>query len=138
MSENTNKGTGYGNPPSETRFKPGISGNPSGRPKKPISVASELINELGELTRISEQGRQVEVTKARAIAKEIIRLAVAGDLRAATTVLSFTRGQADTSEHPNEPTHSDLEAIDRFVDRELRRRAANNPSKSDCNTDIKG
>jgi len=138
MSTKTNETVGYKKPPKATQFKPGISGNPSGRPKKPVNIASELLDELGELTSIRDHGRQIEITKARAIVKEIVRLATAGDLRAATTVLSFTRNQADTADRSDEPTHSDLDVIDNFVDRELRRRAANSSSKSDCNTDIKG
>ena len=137
MTKNTDETIGYKKPPRATRFKPGISGNPSGRPKKPVSIASELFDELGELTSSRDHGREIEITKARAIVKEVIRLAVAGDLRAATTILSFTRSQADTAERSDDPTHSDLGVIDNFVDRELRRRAANNSSKADCNPDHK-
>ena len=81
---------------------------------------------------------------AQAVAAQALARAAALDttdsatLRAATTVLSFTRNQADTADRSDEPTHSDLDVIDNFVDRELRRRAANSSSKSDCNTDIKG
>ena len=119
MSTKTNETVGYKKPPKATQFKPGISGNPSGRPKKPVNIASELLDELGELTSIRDHGRQIEITKARAIVKEIVQLAAAGDLRAATTVLSFTRNQADTAERSDDPTHSDLDVIDNFVDREL-------------------
>src|SRR5262249_20499222 len=138
MTKTTKETVGYKKPPRATQFKPGVSGNPTGRPKKPVNIASELLDELSELTSIRDHGRQIEITKARAIVKEIVRLAAAGDLRAATTVLSFTRNQTDTAERSDEPTHSDLDVIDNFVDRELRRRAANSSSKSDCNTDIKG
>jgi hypothetical protein len=31
---------GYGNPPAATRFKPGVSGNPNGRPRKLESLAA--------------------------------------------------------------------------------------------------
>jgi len=37
---------GYGQPPLESRFKPGQSGNPKGRPKQPahtVNVRDELI-----------------------------------------------------------------------------------------------
>ena len=88
-----------------------------------------MVDELGEIIRVTEGGREIEITKARAIAREIIRLAIAGDLRAATTVLSFTRGQSETDD-PDESTSRDLEVKDNFVDRELRRRAENAPRKS--------
>ena len=116
---------GYKRPPKATRFKPGVSGNPSGKAKRPKSIGSELIAELGELTRVSENGRSVEITKARAIAKELVRLAVSGDLRAATIVLSFTtRACDDKNELSDEPTSDDLALADSFIEREIRRRAA--------------
>jgi hypothetical protein len=40
------KSDSYRNPPEHSRFKPGKSGNPLGRPKKRKSVADELSEEL--------------------------------------------------------------------------------------------
>jgi hypothetical protein len=43
---------GYGRPPAETRFKPGVSGNPKGRSKKTPSfsdVTEQVLNEHVEM-----------------------------------------------------------------------------------------
>ena len=81
---------GYGNPPLATRFKPGQSGNPSGRPKRVRSLRAELLDELGEVMRVHEGGSDaVELTKGRAIVKSLVQAAVDGNLRAATTLLTF-------------------------------------------------
>jgi Family of unknown function (DUF5681) len=48
---------GYRNPPKSGQFKKGISGNPSGRPKKPSDSASELMKELQLKVTIHENGK---------------------------------------------------------------------------------
>ncbi len=39
---------GYGKPPRHTRFQPGRSGNPRGRPKDTKNLKTDLIEELAE------------------------------------------------------------------------------------------
>ncbi len=58
---------GYGKPPQATRWKKGVSGNPSGRPKKKTSIDDLLNRELNKKHRIVEDGIQKHL-----IAKEII------------------------------------------------------------------
>lgn len=46
---------GYKDPPKHTRFKPGQSGNPAGRPKRPdIASLDRLISECGTEQKIAE------------------------------------------------------------------------------------
>lgn len=120
---NDDKPVGYKSPPHSTRFKPGQSGNPSGRPKKVNSLKVELINELAEFTNVTEDGRKLEVTKSRAIAKAIVRAATSGNMRAiAALVTLFARDQLDL-EQSEAPSPAEQALIDDFVDREVRRRA---------------
>lgn len=58
---------GYGRPPQATRWKKGVSGNPSGRPKKKTSIDDLLDQEFNKKHRIVEDGVQKHL-----IAKEII------------------------------------------------------------------
>ena len=83
---------GYRHPPVATRFKPGQSGNPSGRPKRVRSLRAELLDELGEVMHVREDGSDVvELTKGRAIVKSLVQAAVDGNLRAATALLMSLR-----------------------------------------------
>lgn len=66
-------------------FVKGKSGNPSGRPKqKRISDAL-----IAALISKAEDG---ELTKAQAIAMELVDLAIGGDVQAAKLVLAYTEG----------------------------------------------
>ena len=128
------KSVGYKSPPAWTRFKPGHSGNPSGRPKKAKSLKAELIEELEALTNVTENGQKLQITKARAIAKALVQAAAGGNLRATTTLLSlFARDPVDT-QPTDETTPEDRALLDEYVDREFRRRdgetSSNSPNKS--------
>jgi len=126
------KSASYRNPPEHSRFKPGQSGNPSGRPKKRKTVADELADELGQIITVREGARTTEMTKARAIAKELTRLAMDGDLRAATIVVSCASRLSENDEYQHEATTDDVALIDNFIQREIRRRAAD--SKTEIQT----
>ncbi len=73
---------GYGRPPERTRFKPGQSGNPRGRPKGTLSMANAVRRALREKVVIIKDGKQKKVTKREAAAIQVADQAVAGDLRA--------------------------------------------------------
>ena len=129
---------GYRSPPAHTRFKAGQSGNPNGRPKKAKTLKAELIDELAEFTNVSEDGQNLRISKARAIAKTIVRAAAAGNMRATTALLSlFARDQID-SEQPEEATSEERALIDEFLDREVRRRAAESSSEQSKKHEQKG
>ena len=80
---------GYGHPPRHTRFRPGTSGNPTGRPKAMRSIRSDLEAELAAITKITEGEISLEVSKQRAIVKALVMAATEGNLRAVTAVLNF-------------------------------------------------
>lgn len=81
---------GYGKPPRATRFKPGQSGNPRGRPKGIRSFRIELEEELGQLTSMQDGERQITVSKQRALAKTLVAIAMKGDTRAINMILSVS------------------------------------------------
>jgi hypothetical protein len=84
----SNPQIGYGRPPAEHQFRPGQSGNPSGRPKGARNFKSDLRDELGEVISISDDNNKtIEVTKQRAIIKTLLRMAIAGDPRAIATIV---------------------------------------------------
>lgn len=73
---------GYGKTPKETRFKPGHSGNPRGRPKQSKNTISILKKELDERVSLREGDKQIILTKRQAMLRHLINKAVQGDTRA--------------------------------------------------------
>ena len=81
--------TGYRNPPEATRFKPGQSGNPSGRPKGSTNLGTDLAAELGEPITVRENGRTRRVSKQRALIKGLMGKALEGDVRATAALFAL-------------------------------------------------
>ncbi len=63
---------GYGKPPEHTRFKPGQSGNPRGRPKGTKNLKTDLIEELSEKIVVREGDQSQKVSKQRAVVKTLV------------------------------------------------------------------
>jgi len=77
---------GYGKPPHASRFKPGQSGNPKGRPRhRRISLPHDTV--LGQMVTISEGGIKRRVTAAEAFILHLTRKGLAGDSVAARASL---------------------------------------------------
>ena len=90
MSEN--KGdydVGKGRPPRHSRFKPGQSGNPNGRPKGARSLTSDLADELSERIKVREGGKARTLSKQRALLKALFAKALQGDARSAALLISL-------------------------------------------------
>jgi hypothetical protein len=81
---------GFGKPPAHSRFKPGKSGNPNGRPKGTLNFATTLLKTLREVVVINENGRRKEITKLEAAVKQLVNKAASGDLRALTQLIGIT------------------------------------------------
>ena len=71
-----------------TRFKPGQSGNPTGRPKQ-----APLTDELKKLLRQKASGSQW--TNAHMVAWKMIQRAQAGDVGAARLIWEYVEGKPD-------------------------------------------
>jgi hypothetical protein len=73
---------GYCSPPSHTRFRKGQSGNPAGRPKGTLNMATVLERTLREKVVINENGKRKIVTKLQAALKQLTNKAASGELNA--------------------------------------------------------
>jgi hypothetical protein len=91
---------GYGRPPQATRFKPGHSGNPKGRPKGSRNVRSELTDLLRGKVTVNDGGRRRNVTRIAAVVYSQWLRAVKGDERATQALIKFaeTLGLFEKSE----------------------------------------
>jgi Family of unknown function (DUF5681) len=74
---------GPGRPPKDTRFKPGVSGNPKGRPKGSINLRTRVTHQLRQTVTVTRNGRPVKMRKGDLIALQIVDTATKGDLKAA-------------------------------------------------------
>jgi hypothetical protein len=82
---------GYARPPSNRRFKPGQSGNPSGRPRGAKNFATAIEAELRARVTVTENGKRKRVTKREVVAKRLVNRAAEGDLRAIPLLLNEAR-----------------------------------------------
>lgn len=122
MSEQEDDSVGYRKPPANTRFQPGQSGNPNGRPKGSVNLKTDLRSELSERIRIREGERSLKVSKQRAMLKALIAKALKGDARAANVILTLVgklfEPEAAAEEMPA-LTADDQAILERFLARRL-------------------
>jgi hypothetical protein len=126
MTENEKADTvGYKRPPREHQFRPGQSGNPSGRPKGARNFKSELREELSELVTVRDGDREIEVSKQRALIKSMVAAAIDGNQRAAASVLAMcVRTLADAEEDEAIESVEDRDIVEAFTKRTKRAAAA--------------
>jgi hypothetical protein len=112
---------GYGKPPKTTQFKKGKSGNPRGRPKGSLNLATDLTAELGEHITVREDGRPRKVSKQRALIKSLMAKALQGDVRAMGSLLALYARVITEAPHDDQPIDTDeLQVLRRFAPRLLR------------------
>lgn len=73
---------GYGRPPESTRFQPGRSGNPRGRPRKQMTAGALLQQALSRRVRIQENGVTKSLSVKEIALTQLVNKAAKGDLRA--------------------------------------------------------
>ena len=72
---------GKGKPPKHTRFRKGQSGNPTGRRKGSLNMATLLERALNERVAVTENGKYKTITKLEAMLKQLANKAASGDTR---------------------------------------------------------
>jgi hypothetical protein len=80
---------GDGERPRSTRFRPGQSGNPRGRPKGAQSLRGLIASALGERVEARENDRRRRITKLAAAVKQLVNRAASGDQRATQFVFAL-------------------------------------------------
>ncbi len=86
---------GYCKPPRHTRFKPGQSGNPRGRPRKNRSVEALIKRELDSTIVLKEGGRELRISKREALIKQLVNRAISGDQKPMQLVLAHLEKNKD-------------------------------------------
>jgi hypothetical protein len=80
---------GYRRPPKDTQFKPGKSGNPTGRPKGSRPVGAILKEILGRKVSVTENGKTRRLGVMEVIFHRLINDAMRGNPKAVTLLLSL-------------------------------------------------
>jgi hypothetical protein len=112
-------------PPLATRFRPGRSGNPRGRPKTASRLRALVTKELNEEVEATENGQPVRITKLEATVKQFVNLAARGDRHAAQLVFSLVADDRDPPAPPRPPQRT--REGDAIVVAEIVRRLSRRP-----------
>lgn len=103
---------GFGKPPTHTQFKPGISGNPKGRPKGSRNLTTILAKALRERVIVNENGRRRTMTKLDAAVGQLVNKSASGDLAALRQLIILA---ASIDVQSTEPTETQLSEVDRKI-----------------------
>jgi hypothetical protein len=116
--KNPDKPIGYGNPPHHTKFRPGKSGNPNGRPKQSqpgIDIQYLFLDELLTEVQLLVEGKQVTMPAIQIIAKRFVRDAMKGSVKALAVFERMTGGFSLTRALELHKNSADLAFLDEIL-----------------------
>jgi hypothetical protein len=109
---------GYGRPPVSTRFKPGQSGNPRGRPKGSKSLEQVLRQALNRRVQDTRRGGRHTVRMAELIIEGLVFAAAKRDPQMLRLLLAFLDRYAPSDApkvDPQEVRAADREILDEYI-----------------------
>ena len=117
---------GYGRPPVASRFRPGASGNPTGRPKNSKNLKTLVRQAMTANITIQEGPSSRRVSKIEGVVLRQLQSALKGDDRSAMAVIKMAMQMGLLEDADSNPTEtSDLSAADeQILDQLLTRRKA--------------
>jgi len=122
---------GPGRPPRHSQFRKGTSGNPNGRPKGSLNVATVLARTLRERVVINENGRRRTITKLQASVKQLVNKAAGGDMNAFKVLSALAHSaEEQVAAHGREDAQQ-LEEVDQKILQDLLKRFTNNKESED-------
>jgi hypothetical protein len=120
---------GYKRPPPHTQFRPGHSGNPSGRPKRKPTFRAALLEELAAIMPGKDPLRAG--SKLQALVKTVVDTAIAGDARAQSLLIGALARMGDAEENEAASlTADDQEILDAYTDGEVKSEASETDTAS--------
>lgn len=96
MAEGDHK-VGYGRPPLETRFRPGASGNPSGKRKAKPTLSQRLDRILAESVSVTEGGKSKRMTKEEIFLRQMVTRAIGGDRHFGRLLLDYLERRQESA-----------------------------------------
>jgi hypothetical protein len=82
---------GFGNPPVRTRFKKGVSGNPSGRPRGSPNAAIGIREAFTAPITIRQGNKIYRASTLEALSRKMLERGIRGDHRAFLTVIKMAK-----------------------------------------------
>ncbi len=109
---------GRGRPPLHSRFKPGRSGNPRGRPKGRKTLGTILDELLDRKITVGVGPTRRKLTAREAILMQQLQGALKGDRKAAQFLLSLTSAiDAAAEPEPHAASEDDAAVLARFLEK---------------------
>jgi Family of unknown function (DUF5681) len=105
---------GYGRPPLATRFKPNQSGNPKGRPRRPLSLRAVVEKVLEEKIDVREGNRVLRMSNRQALARAALRRALNGDPKLLRALALMMRAEIGL-EQPEDGAAAHVSASDEAI-----------------------
>lgn len=118
LQDDSEEDVGYGKPPRATRFKPGESGNPKGRPrgsKNESTILKELLNE--KLSLRQPNGRIKKIPALEGVHRKQLERALKGDVKSAAFVLNRYAALVSGELQIDELSDDDRAVLDAFARR---------------------
>ena len=109
----TRKGAGKrgGNPPENTRFQPGSSGNPKGRPKGSKNLSTLIMEAARDQVSATIGGKKRNISKIQATTMQLATKAAGGDHGAMIRFLDWV-DEIETRAAASRPTQFPLSEVD--------------------------
>jgi hypothetical protein len=121
QKSSTGYAVGYRRPPMGTRFQPGQSGNPKGRPKGVRNTASLAHDALEQTILVEEKQTKRKMTVRELAYRQVAEKAMSGDIKALNYLLAREndehRSASDQHDSPKTGEHA-LEIVQAFLDRQ--------------------
>lgn len=117
-ASNQGKRAGYKRPPKATQFKPGQSGNPSGRRRGSRNLRTDLVEILnGEVVAVSEDGHERTLSRQEVVLLTLFDKAKQGNVGAIMALLNMAAKFVETAEAPaaNELSAGDQKILENFL-----------------------
>ena len=122
---------GHGRPPKHSQFKKGQSGNPKGRPKGTLNVATVLERTLRERVVINENGRRKTITKLEAAVKQLVNKAATGDTNAFKVLSTLAHSAEEKMQSESCEEIQELREVDQKILQDILKRFVTNSESED-------